>query len=122
MSPRAQHHSHVGLQHFSGGKWAAARDQFLEAIRLDPSCPDYQFNAAMALWSNGQIDEAGPYLQSAIRLKPSLGTAHAWLGEWFKAQGRIDDALGATAMALKLEPNNPAFLQSRARVLAASDP
>ena len=122
MSPQAQQHSLTGMQHFLRRNYPIARDHFIQAIRLDPGCADYYFNAGMSLWSNGQIAEAGPYLQAAVRIKPNLAAAQAWLGEWSLSQGLIDDALKATAAALDLEPKNPVFLLARAWVLAANDP
>ena len=122
MLSRAHQESLAGGQKFSRGQWAAARDHFLAAIRLEPNCADYHFNAAMCCWSNGQMNEAGDFLQAAVRIKPSLGTAQAWLGEWYLGRGMVDEALKATAAAVELEPENPEFVRSRARVLAAGDP
>jgi Tfp pilus assembly protein PilF len=124
LSPtaQAQRHAFIAQQHFLKQQWPAARDHFLQAIRLDPENPGYHFNAAICLWSNGQVDEAGPCLQTAVRLKPNLAQAQAWLGEWSLAQGQIAAALQATAKAIDLEPNNPQVIFSRAWVLASGNP
>lgn len=58
----------------------------------------------MCCWSAGQVREAGEYFQEAVRIKPVLGAAQAWLGEWYLSQGMTEAALKATAIALKLEP------------------
>jgi tetratricopeptide (TPR) repeat protein len=119
---RSQQEALIGREHFLRGRWGAARDHFLEAIRLEPDCADYYFNAAICCWSDGQVREAGEYLQAAVRIKPSLGAAQAWLGEWYLSQGLTDSALKATAAAIDLEPRNPEFMRARAWVLAAGDP
>ena len=120
MLPGAAREAQAGDEHFAKGRWADAHTHFLEAIRLEPNRADYYFAAAMCDWAGGQVDKAGEYLQTAVRLNPGLGTAQAWLGEWYLVQGMIDAALEATAIAMKLAPDNPAFMQSRAWVLEAA--
>jgi len=113
----------AGQDQFSQGRWAEARAHFLEAIRLEPSSGEYHFAAAMCDWANGQVERAGQYLHKAVEIDPGLAKAQAWLGEWYLIQGVIDAALGATAAAMDLEPENPAVMLSRAWVLeAAGDP
>jgi tetratricopeptide (TPR) repeat protein len=120
MLPGAAREAQAGAEYFAKGRWADAHTHFLEAIRLEPNRADYYFGAAMCDWAGGQVDKAGEYLQTAVRLNPGLGTAQAWLGEWYLIQGMIDAALEATAVAMKLAPDNPAFMQSRAWVLEAA--
>jgi Flp pilus assembly protein TadD len=119
---QAQQQSLIGREHFLRGRWGEAREHFAEAIRLEPRCADYYFNAAMCCWSEGQVREAGEYLQGAVRIKPNLGAAQAWLGEWYLSQGMTKEALKSTATAVELEPANPEILRARAWVLAAGDP
>lgn len=95
----------------------------MEAIRLEPNHAEYYFAAAMCDWANGGVDNAGEYLQKAVRLDPRHGLSQAWLGEWYLSQGMIDAALKATEAAINAEPNTVACVQSRAWVLeAAGDP
>ena len=122
MLRRAQQESLKGREDFLRGRWGAARDHFVEAIRLEPDCADYYFNAAICCWSDGRVREAGVYLQGAVRIKPTLSAAQAWLGEWYLSQGMTEAALRASAIAIDLEPRNPEFLRARAWVLAAGDP
>ncbi len=122
MLRRAELESLKGREDFLRGQWGAARDHFVEAIRLEPDCADYYFNAGICCWSDGQVREAGEYLQAAVRIKPTLGAAQAWLGEWYLSQGMIEAALEATAKAIDLEPRNSEILRARAWVLAAGDP
>jgi len=55
----------------------AALGHFLEAIRLEPDRADLHFAAAMCEWAAGQMDNAGQYLQSAVRIDPKFATAQA---------------------------------------------
>jgi tetratricopeptide (TPR) repeat protein len=122
MLRRAEQESLKGREDFLRGQWGAARDHFVEAIRLEPDCADYYFNAGICCWSDGLVREAGEFLQAAARIKPTLGAAQAWLGEWYLSQGMIEAALEATARAIELEPRNPEIMRARAWVLAAGDP
>jgi tetratricopeptide (TPR) repeat protein len=119
----AAREARAGEEHFAKGQWVTAREHFLEAIRLEPNRADYYFAAAMCDWAAGKLDQAGEYLQIAVRMNPGLGPAQAWLGEWFLVNGMIAPALEATAKAMNIAPQNPVFMQSRAWVLeAAGDP
>jgi len=120
MLSGTQQEASVGEELFRRSRWAEARGHFLEAIRRKPGFAYYYFAAAMCNWANGQLDEAGEYLQMAVRLNPALGAAQAWLGEWYLINGMIDVALQATNVAMTLEPENTQFMQSRAWVLQAA--
>ena len=105
---------------FSLGRWAEASEHFLKAIHLEPNCADYHLAAGRCQWLSGHVERAGEYLQAAVRLDPVLAAAQAWLGEWYLNQGMIDAALQANTAAMKLAPDNPEFMQSRAWVLAVA--
>ncbi|MGD0387770.1 MAG: sulfotransferase [Tepidisphaeraceae bacterium] len=120
MLPKALHEARAGQEQFSRGRWAEAREHFLEAIRLEPNRADCHLAAARCQWLSGQVEKAGEYLQAAVRLDPGLAAAQAWLGEWYMSQGIIDAALQASAVAMELAPDDPAFMQSRAWVLAVA--
>lgn len=120
MLSRTQQEASVGEELFRRSRWPDARAHFLEAIRLKPNFAYYYFAAAMCNWAEGRMDEAGEYLQMAVRLNPALGAAQAWLGEWYLVNGMIDVALTATAAAMALGPDNVQFMQSRAWVLQAA--
>jgi tetratricopeptide (TPR) repeat protein len=120
MLPRYLQEARAGQEQFSLGRWGEASEHFLEAIRLEPNRADYHLAAARCQWLSGHVDKAGEYFQAAVRLDPGLAEAQAWLGEWYLSQGIIDAALHANTVAMKLAPDNPAFMQSRAWVLAAA--
>jgi tetratricopeptide (TPR) repeat protein len=118
----AQQQSLQGRELSLRGNWPAARDCFLKAVELEPDCADYYFNAAICSWNAGDSRAAGEYLQSAVRIQPTLAAAQAWLGEWYLSRGMVEPARAATAAALELQRQNPDFLRARAWVLAAEDP
>jgi tetratricopeptide (TPR) repeat protein len=120
MVPSAHQEALIGQEEFSHQHWAGARDHFVEAIRLDPDHAEYHFAAAMCDWAGGQVDEAGDYLRTAVRLEPGLARAQAWLGEWYLIHGITDAALKATATAIALDPADASFMLSRAWVLEAA--
>jgi tetratricopeptide (TPR) repeat protein len=119
----AQEEADAGHEQFSRRQWLDARHHFLQASHLEPERADFHFAVAMCDWANGQMDNAGAPLQTAVRLSPKWAAAQAWLGEWYLSQGIIESALQATGAAMALQPTNGLCMLSRAWVLkAAGDP
>jgi tetratricopeptide (TPR) repeat protein len=53
-------------------------------------------------------NEAVPYLEHAVRIRPSIAIAHLDLGAIYEGQGRKDDAARELKTAEKLSPDDPA--------------
>jgi tetratricopeptide (TPR) repeat protein len=53
-----------------------------------------------------RFDEARPYFEAAIRLKPDFSEAYSNLGVVLHAEGKIDDAAAMYAKAIALSPEN----------------
>src|SRR5271170_303695 len=114
---RARQHAQTGQAHFTKEQWAQAAEHFVEATRLEPNVPYYHWAAAMSFWGNGQTENAGAYLHSAVQLDPKFALAQSWLGQWYLHQGIIGSALQASTIAIELEPDNQLFMESQAWVL-----
>jgi tetratricopeptide (TPR) repeat protein len=104
---------------FAQEQWAQASQRFIEAIRLQPENAYFHWAAAMSFWADGRMENAGKYLQSAVRLDPKYAPAQSWLGQWYLRHGMIDDALAASAKALGLAPDTPIYMAGRAWILEA---
>jgi Flp pilus assembly protein TadD len=63
-----------------------------------------QYNLATALLVQGRSAEAIARFEEAIRLKPSLASAHNSLGVALKAAGRIDEGIARYRQALAIDP------------------
>jgi tetratricopeptide (TPR) repeat protein len=62
-------------------------------------------NLGIALFTEGQIDEAIVQYQEALRLKPDNAQAHYDLGAALAVKGRTDEAIGQFQEALELKPD-----------------
>ncbi|KAK3277358.1 hypothetical protein CYMTET_14624 [Cymbomonas tetramitiformis] len=62
-------------------------------------------NLGVALESEGRIAEAGDAYRSAIKIKPTMATAHKLLGGVYMEQGRWQEAEAALATAVELQPD-----------------
>jgi tetratricopeptide (TPR) repeat protein len=51
-------------------------------------------------------DEAVGYFRAAAALRPHSPLIHVWLGNAFRCQGKLDEALGQYAEALRLQWDN----------------
>jgi tetratricopeptide (TPR) repeat protein len=95
---------------------------FEDATRLDP-----EYAAAWAALG-GAWELKGSFLaikdlvlkgvdmeRRALQIDPTLADAHAWLGSGLLTLGRVDEAIAATAEAIKLDPENAQAYQALAR-------
>jgi Flp pilus assembly protein TadD len=61
-------------------------------------------NLGVALYENGQTDEAIRQFEEGVRLKPDYAYSHYNLGIAYDKQGQVDKALGQLQEALRLDP------------------
>ena len=95
-----------------------ARAAALKALEIDP-------NLAAALPSLALINEdfdldwstAEARFKRAIELDPNYATAHHWYSELLSCQGRFDEALRESAIAVKLDPRSLIIAVDRAYIL-----
>jgi tetratricopeptide (TPR) repeat protein len=75
-------------------------------------------NLCYALAAQGQLAEAAPHCQQAIRIKPDYAAPHTNLGDIYLLQGRLDDSITESREALRLNPSDLIALANWANVLA----
>ena len=77
------------------------------ALKIDPTLTDAQFNIALGLERKGDIDGAFENYQLAIKMEPNHALAHNNLGGLFEKKGASDDALSSYTIAVEANPKLP---------------
>lgn len=76
-----------------------------EACALDPSLASAWYNLGLVLMRCMRVDEAAAALRRALNLSQDIAiSAHAMLGDMFRADGRLDDAIAEYRAALARQP------------------
>ncbi|MBT4844836.1 MAG: tetratricopeptide repeat protein [Planctomycetaceae bacterium] len=91
---------------FKHGNVTAARDNYLNAIELDPTDPSLQLNLGVAYLRLRENDNAKQCFLKALELAPTNSLALANLGILAQAAGNADEALELLSQAAKLGPSN----------------
>ena len=76
-----------------------------QACAIDPSLASAWYNLGLALMRCMRVDESAAALRRALSLSPDIAiSAHAMLGDMFRADGRFDDAVAEYRAALVRQP------------------
>jgi TolB-like protein/Tfp pilus assembly protein PilF len=108
----------AGKHQFNAKATRAAREDFEEAVRLDPH---YAPAWAQLAWTNlidlwaqftgewqlSQIDDVVDQFRRAIELDPNLARAYFGLGQALKTKGDLVQALSLSKRAVELAPSDP---------------
>jgi tetratricopeptide (TPR) repeat protein len=113
----ADSYAHLGLAYAAEreGKLDEATHEYAEAVNLDPTYPQAQYNLATILAKQDRWGEAGTHYLEAIRLSPAdpsigdteLRMAHYGAGRALADEGRMDEAAEHFAESLRLDPAFP---------------
>jgi tetratricopeptide (TPR) repeat protein len=77
-----------------------------KACALDPSLASAWYNLGLAFMRSMRVDESAVALRRALTLSPDIAiSAHAMLGDMFRADGRFDDAITEYRAALARQPH-----------------
>ncbi len=77
---------------------------FRRALIADPRFVPALSNLGLALKSQGNWDQATPYLEAALAIDPECAPAHATLAEILAGWGQIQDGIVHYERALKVDP------------------
>ncbi|MCC6932175.1 MAG: tetratricopeptide repeat protein [Deltaproteobacteria bacterium] len=95
----------------------AAINSIRKALELEPTNDSLLFSLAIYLDQNGQDAESWQMLEKIISINSKNASALNYLGYSFAEQGvHLDRAMELINAALKIEPNNGYYLDSRAWV------
>lgn len=96
-----------GMVEFRKGNYWGAVDNFLWAVRLNPSCGQYYLYAGKCLQHMPRrLDEAEEYLLKAADIDKFNIENHVDLGRYYNKIGIKDKAESAFREALRLDPTN----------------
>ena len=73
----------------------------------EPDFAEVLNNLAVALQSQGKVDEATACLRRAVQLKPDYADAHSNLGNALQFDGKLNEAEACYRYALALKTDNP---------------
>jgi tetratricopeptide (TPR) repeat protein len=92
LDPESQSvHHNLGASLLRRGESAAAEAHFRAALERKPSAPTYA-GLGLALYQQGQVDEAIASLQDGIAADPTHPAAYEQLGAILTEQGRLEEA------------------------------
>jgi tetratricopeptide (TPR) repeat protein len=98
------------------GDLKAAEAAFLKVTKMDPGYADGPVNVARARIQEGNIADAIPMLEAALRVNGGLASAHFFLGSALKTLGRYDEALQQLRLASDTYPRDRVVLDQIGRV------
>lgn len=90
---------------FDKGHNEEGMEQFREALRYGPDCPEAHNDFGFALLGQGQPAEAASLFQEAMRLRPDYDEAQMNLGIALLNQGLTDDAIAQYKEVIRRNPN-----------------
>jgi tetratricopeptide (TPR) repeat protein len=97
-------HNNLGCLLAQEGRIAEAKEQFIQALHLNPDYPHAHNNLGYLLAREGRLDEAKEHLMRALRFQTAYANAHCGLAEIMAAQGQPKEALSHCLQALSIDP------------------
>ncbi len=100
----------LGVTSFHNGAYELARDQFLQAVKLDPDFAEAHNNLGLAYTELNEEANATEAFTKAVELNPLLHAAYNNLGYAFYRQGNYEQAVEMYNEALgRSTSNSPAY-------------
>jgi Flp pilus assembly protein TadD len=100
----------LGVTSFHNGAYELARDQFLQAVKLDSQFAEAYNNLGLAYTELNEEEKATEAFTKAVELNPSLHAAYNNLGYAFYRQGNYEQAVEMYSEALgRSTSNGPAY-------------
>lgn len=102
----AKKFNNLGVTSFHNGEFELARDQFLEAVALDPGFAESWNNLGLVYTELQDEDRATEAFSKAVEINPDLPAAYNNLGYIFYKQGSYDQAIEMYNEALGRSTDN----------------
>ena len=112
---------YVGMALLANQKYSAALDALNRAVTMDSSNPLARFKRATVLMAMGNDEAAMTELEALKVLAPKEASVYHQLGNLYKRQGRLEDALQHFTTALDLETKDAAAVRASIEALPAND-
>lgn len=87
-------YSNLGINRKRAGKIDEALDNFLMALKKDPTNPTALFNAGVLYSMKSELAQAVEMLQQSVSIDSSNYHAHIALGDAFERQKEVKKAIG----------------------------
>ena len=100
------------------GNPAKARQNFEEAIALNPGRSDAWYNLGVLLFHDSNYGEAETAFRRALEINPYYAEAHNNLGAIYEQQGHLDDAAKEFRKSIDDRPDYPLARFHLGRILA----
>ncbi|MGE5342240.1 MAG: tetratricopeptide repeat protein [Candidatus Omnitrophota bacterium] len=97
----------MGDVYMRQNKFTQASEYFKKSIDISPTDYTLPYNVAEVLFAAGKTDEAIPYYQMAIKIKPDWPKAYMQLGYAYLNKGDMKLATENFNKFLELAPNSP---------------
>ena len=109
---------YTSIIHTRNDKFDLARDGYLRLLESYPDNIDFRFNLAAAYERMGEYDKAETEFKFILERVPESALTLNYLGYMYADRGiNLKDALKMIEKAVRLDPDNSAFLDSYAWVL-----
>ena len=105
-----------GQQALEDWDFTNAESLFRQAVTRDRDSAEARFYLGVALSQQGQMTEAIPMYQDALRLEPKLAEAHLNLALAYIVLNRPADAIAELEAFLALRPDSPGANRARALI------
>jgi Flp pilus assembly protein TadD len=103
-------YNNLGVTSFHNGAYDMARDQFIQAVKLDPEFAEAYNNLGLAHTELNEEEKATEAFTKAVELNPSLHAAYNNLGYVLYKQGNYEQAIEMYNEALGRSMHNaPAY-------------
>ena len=89
-------------QAHQAGHLALAKQGYEHVLQHLPGHPDALHLLGLVAHASGEEAQALRYLQQAVAVAPQSWVVHSNLGEVYRSLGRLDDAIGSHAQAVRL--------------------
>jgi tetratricopeptide (TPR) repeat protein len=110
MNKESKKYNNLGVTSFHNGAFEMARDQFLQAVKLDPEFAEAFNNLGLAYTELDEEEKATEAFTKAVELNSTLHAAYNNLGYIFYKKGDYEQAVEMYNEALgKNNKNGPAY-------------
>ena len=93
-------------EYLATARFGEAAIEYEKLLRMMPDSPSVRYNLGLALYMNGEIDQAIERYRQAIQLNPSHAKAYANLGMAYEKKGLKEEALDAYKTAVRLKSDS----------------
>jgi len=96
----------LGMLFNATGRYDAAAQHLERALKLDSTRDESYRELAIAYDGQKRLGDAESLLKKAVALRPHYWAAHKWLGRFYEAHGRYDQAAEQFKRVVEMAPDS----------------